>query len=130
MISGFFVIIDCKALTDLLTKCERRISLLKSTFSCFPVPTPSLSLWASGTAQPRQILGLCLPKWDGNEAPAIRNVSKEWCLELKEVEEGGAGSRWEKDRLEGQNTYLILATFFCFECRWKTKNWFVTSINC
>lgn len=79
-------------------------------FSCFPVPTPSLSLWASGTAQPRQILGLCLPKWGGNEAPAIRNGSREWCLELKGVEEGGAGSTWQKDRLEGQNTYLILAT--------------------
>lgn len=29
------------------------------------------------------------------------------------------------DRLEGQNTHLILATVFV----WKTKNWFVTSIN-
>lgn len=46
------------------------------------------------------------------------------------MEEGGAGSStWEKGRLEGQNTYLILARF-CFEYSWKTKNWFVTSINC
>lgn len=65
---------DCKTSTDLLTKCERSLSLLKNVFSRFPAPTPSLSLWASGTAQSRQILGVCVPKWGGNEASAIRSV--------------------------------------------------------